>query len=219
MVHAEKKLVFIHVPRTGGQTVKEAFGADGEWEWGVTHYCYAYQRELLEKAERSLCLDYVHFAVVRNPWDKMVSMWEYRRYHKDRESGTRDLDFEDWVRWIYDEGREGYWTDKCHNELDVEFALGDCLNWVEHELTPAQTRQFRYLRFERLEAQVRALAELAGVQVAELFPRKNASLERLHADYREYYQSEDVIRLVGAHHEKDVERFGYKFEQTGKELA
>jgi hypothetical protein len=67
MIDYERKVVFVHVPRTGGTSIEEAFGLREESK--QIHHWKA--SELLHLADD----DYYWFSFVRNPWDKTISSY------------------------------------------------------------------------------------------------------------------------------------------------
>ena len=71
------KIAFIHIPKTGGTSIGDVLKVN----YGG-HQCIQYNRhhtlsELLHKYPK--CNEYIKFSVVRNPWDKMVSQFEYSK--------------------------------------------------------------------------------------------------------------------------------------------
>ena len=67
-----KKIVFIHIPRTGGSTIKDALGLyDKIYKKGLHH--------LSAVDIPDVCKDYFKFAFVRNHWDRFVSLYFYNK--------------------------------------------------------------------------------------------------------------------------------------------
>lgn len=74
IVSREKRIAFIHVPKTGGVSISEALGAalsDAE-EVGPIHSTATEARKEFRDFDR-----YKSFAFVRNPWERMVSLYAY----------------------------------------------------------------------------------------------------------------------------------------------
>lgn len=64
MINHNKKLIFIHVPKTAGNSVKPVFGMKGHFHGRAKWITQALP-------------DYFSFAFVRNPWDRCVSAYHY----------------------------------------------------------------------------------------------------------------------------------------------
>lgn len=99
MISHKYKIIFVHVPRTGGTSVEKLFWPSKKdkteknlWMGYVRPYYNKYQtggmqhllasqiyRELGEEVFR----EYFKFTFVRNPWDKIVSQFFYIKKRKD----------------------------------------------------------------------------------------------------------------------------------------
>ena len=76
----DKKLVFIHISRTGGSSIKTTLNLhDKQYN---EHY------HLDSSYIPNECKDYFKFAFVRNPFDRFVSLYHYR---------PKGLSFSDWL--------------------------------------------------------------------------------------------------------------------------
>ena len=76
----DKKLVFIHISRTGGSSIKTALNLHDKKYNEYYHLDSSY----IPKE----CKDYFKFAFVRNPFDRFVSLYHYR---------PKGLSFSDWL--------------------------------------------------------------------------------------------------------------------------
>ena len=76
----DKKLVFIHIARTGGSSIKTALNLHEKKYNEHYHLDSSYiPRE---------CKDYFKFAFVRNPFDRFISLYHFR---------PKGLSFSDWL--------------------------------------------------------------------------------------------------------------------------
>jgi hypothetical protein len=78
LISPKHKLAFIHIPKTGGKSIREALRNDdpdahhvGKW-----HIAATTAKEMVDWD------DYKSFAVVRNPWERVVSAYTFAA--KDR---------------------------------------------------------------------------------------------------------------------------------------
>ena len=103
LVSEELKLIFLHIPKTGGKSVVATlrgmtqnirrFNAIDNW-----HIQASRVKDLMKD-------DWDHyrsFAVVRNPWDRMVSAYAYSTNHRVSFDAfvSGDLDFMRNPRWV-----------------------------------------------------------------------------------------------------------------------
>ena len=76
MILPRKKIIFIHIPRTGGTSVEKYFNFKHEAGWKPA----TAQHFTLEEYSKHYDLDkYFKFSIVRNPWDRLMSwyLWSY----------------------------------------------------------------------------------------------------------------------------------------------
>ena len=73
-VDFDKKLLFIHIPKNAGTSVTKAFAMQHEGHYPVSFY----KNQMAE----DLWQEYTKFCIVRNPWDRVVSCYEYARMEK-----------------------------------------------------------------------------------------------------------------------------------------
>jgi hypothetical protein len=140
---------------------------------------------------------YYKFAMVRNPWDYVVSMYHFLRQALPDEQGFLNRQhpdlaylvrqcpaFEDWVRLMpmFEPDMLSFVSDQDGNEI-VDYVA----------------------RYENLEKDFALLCDRVGI-VAQL-PRLNTSSRDA---YRDYYSAE-TRTLVARHFSRDIERYGYSF--------
>ena len=76
MILPDKKIIFIHIPRTGGTSVEKYFNFKTSTDWKIK----TAQHLTLAEYDNHYDLDkYFKFTIVRNPWDRLVSwyLWSY----------------------------------------------------------------------------------------------------------------------------------------------
>ncbi len=199
-----KDYIFIHVPKSAGQSVSKRLG-------GVTRGIPGHAP--LFFLDEDLRRNRFAFGFVRNPWDRMVSVYaflcskknkpgESLRYQQEiREHGFR--------RWL----------------LEGAFYQQQDQLWQTPGLEPIQRRsQMFWLegcdfigRVETVEedfARIRDRIDLRQGWLRRIWgtpemPHKNRSQR---AQYRDYYDSE-TRDFVAQHFEPEITRFGYEFER------
>jgi chondroitin 4-sulfotransferase 11 len=189
----QRQALFIHIPKTAGRSlVKSLFNvnsvehANAEW----------YQRIDPDRFDR-----YFKFAIVRNPWDRLVSAWTYLREGgaKSSEDDTawgeffhRFDNFEDFVcHWLTPENIRRKHLFTPQSEFVTDRFGGMAMDFVG--------------RYERLNEDFDVICEKLGMDVK--LPHLNSSKR---VGYREFYtdRSRDVVAEIYA---RDVELFQYQF--------
>jgi len=76
MILPHKKIIFIHIPRTGGTSVEKYFNFKPSVDWKIKT---AQHLTLKEYGDHYELDDYFKFSIVRNPWDRLISwyLWSY----------------------------------------------------------------------------------------------------------------------------------------------
>ncbi len=159
------------------------------------------------------------FAVVRNPFDRVVSDYFFRR--RRVESGDRNphlanlgKSFDEWVVATYRHGEfrsRAFFESRAIPYIEGNM-VGDTLIWFLPQVrwiggARGEILVDELLRYERLESDWRRFAAKHGIDAR--LTHDNASPREL--DYRHYYssRSRDVVR---SYYREDLETFGYTFD-------
>jgi hypothetical protein len=219
-IDLERKIAFVHVPRTGGRSIEKLLRLDTAERFFSSTPLPALKpadqtpqhftlRELEQNVGATLLQGCFRFAFVRNPWDRFFSEYVWRRswrfkpphaeldyfYHpRDLESldaFVRVLDLPEAQRLV---ARRGF---DAHLEPQRSFLL-DRAGKVAMDFVG---------RFERFEADVRRVGDRLGIRIGKI-PR--VGKRGRDADYRRHYSaySRDAVAAVYA---EDVREFGYAF--------
>jgi hypothetical protein len=102
LVSDTARFVFVHVPKTGGTSIRKAlarYGTDVYFEQSSTTK-HLRAQEILSEHPTVPFQDYFTFAFVRNPYDLLVSFWTYKMenpFHPDYVHVAELGSFERWV--------------------------------------------------------------------------------------------------------------------------
>src|SRR5580704_3284299 len=147
MIDHQRKLLFVHIARTAGTSIEIALLGEDWWKIEPeTKHLSARQARLYYGEE--IWRNYTTFAVVRNPWDRFVSMWTIGYwYGKDTHlQGVKPTSFGEFLRTLKPHPAEKYDTLHQNQILDEE------LNFV--------------LKFENLQDEFSAM--LKQIAMAEI---------------------------------------------------
>ncbi len=208
---------FIHIPKTAGTSI----------ERNVASRCGGYQdrkrHDLWDPTVPFTNLGHVsagallkcghltqewwdasfRFAFVRNPWDRVVSLYSYytgfRLKRKHRGSNQCLVDFQAFVREITS-GTSKYVKPIGLRPVHDLSQANSQLDWLRWGVDYVG-------RFETLEED---WEELCGILELEHTPLTKTRISKRKKDYRGYYNDE-LAELVGSHFRPEIERFGYKY--------
>ena len=206
MINEERKVIFCHVPKNAGQSVVSALAKAG----GYTFPPYPMVekdvqmtwkdgecRRVLGHVRRELWDECFKFAFVRNPWDRLVSSWEFTRQKK-----KHDLTFERFLTELPS-------LDPAQPADALERAISTywhTLPQSDHLVADGVLAVDFIGRVETLDRDWQEVCSRIGCSVAPL-PRRNATVRRA---YRGYYDDR-TARMAGERFRRDIELFGYVF--------
>jgi len=147
---------------------------------------------------------YLKFAIVRNPWDRLVSEYFWRQQIRKEECGT----FEQFVRSLNKWYPNDYLT-PCKPPF---------LYYCDHAHFLSQSRYIfdtgnrqlvdHIFRFESLQEDFALFKQKLGVYI-----RLEMKNKTRHQHYSHYYNRE-TRQIVYDYYEEDIKRFGYRFSSS-----
>lgn len=186
-----QRYAFVHINKTGGTSIVRALGMRFQ------HRTAAEMRAKLgdRRWERRFT-----FSVVRNPWDRAVSLYHFRVDTDQTGLGDGRLSFPDWAVAVYRD-RDPELRDKPRMFAPQTWWLAGADGRPDVD---------RVARFERLGADFDDICRRIGVR-AEL-PHLKASRR---GDYRRYYTpaAHDAVADAFA---SDIAEWGYRFDPDAR---
>jgi hypothetical protein len=209
LISVEKNFIFVHVAKTGGQSVKQALRPyrirrkQGQWARLLSHLPvpegpdaafgpHVSARWAKLKLPRDFFDGAFKFGFVRNPYDLAVSRYAfvggYPGHH--RHGAAQKQTFRE---FLLEEKRRTAWRGRDQTAMLCGF---------DGELLVDQV-----YRFEAMEDAYRDIVRRLGLGDLPELRHKNSSLR---SDYRNYY-GEAERNLVEDIWKRDLESFGYAF--------
>ena len=209
------KMLFIHIPKTGGSAItwalRKLIDVDHEHELpGDEDYNKSFQSfyhlNFLQHISYHMMHDlvmekypeYHKVAFIRNPWARVFS-W-YTAYHRNSIEHITKASFSASVRGI------------CKGDLHA-YAVPTQMSYICH--SNGDMAMTFLGRFEHLEEDFTRLVKLTGITGYERLKDVNVSnkgteeVQKL--DYRQFY-TETAKALVAEHFAEDIRRLNYTFE-------
>ena len=192
----EYRCIFVHIPRTGGTSVSKAlFG-----NLSGSHISIAEYRSIFDNGEFE---DYFKFSFVRNPWDRLVSTYQYLRaggaqVNHDLKMQSKIQPYEDFGDFVRS------WLLPSALEDGIHFLPQQTFISLDDENVPLD-----YIaHFETLHDDFYYIAGKLGLSAS--LPHLNASKR---TQYKDYYDQE-TIEIVAELYRKDIELLGYDFDNS-----
>jgi len=194
MIFHEKKCIFMHINKTGGTSIETALGEcmpkafDPEKHMDSKSMINLYGKEIWKK--------YFTFSIVRNPWDRMLSLFLWR---KKVRFIPQNLGFKNFImNW-------DYW--RMYKRIRYEdykrvLTSAPQTHWFNGNL------KFDFVgRFENIQNDFNEICNNLNLKL-KILPHK---YKTNHGHYSLYYDKEmkkEIEKIWG----EDIELFKYKFK-------
>ena len=212
MLSTKFKCIFVHIPKTGGQSIEHVFLKLHNLSWeeraplllrhnpnpelGPERLAHLKAEEYIKcnYISENEFVEYFKFAFVRNPWARLVSEYHYKKY-------DQKYTFREFVL----------------NGLPKESSYRDSYRHIEPQYNFVHDSNGKLIvnfigKFENFQSDFQQVCYRLGFQNIEL-PHVNKSSYKKSIDYREYYDNE-TMEIVENIYEKDIETFNYVFESV-----
>lgn len=204
MISHSKNFIFIHIPKTAGTSIESALGEYGVVQKGPKNYSSVYHKHVTAIKCRNMMRDefekYFRFSSVRNPWDWLVSNYEFNRgvgipyilNIPTMSAGVvpewlRNMSFADWLVWFIET------IQPSQKKLIADENSNLLVNHI--------------IRFEQLQNDYDELCSILKIPTIKL-PKLVATERKPY----QYYYDEVTIKLVEEAFADDIHTFKYRFE-------
>lgn len=208
MISIQKHFLFVHVPKTGGnslQTILRDYSEDqiamvGEHQDGIERFEIVNDKYPISKhstlshyksvLEPDIYGSLFKFAVIRNPWDRMVSF--YFSPHR----GIVEWNRQEFLYMISRIPPVRYYI--CEDP----FSQAGIPSPIDADLD-------RLIHFERLSDEFQEICDRLGIPCPPL-PKRNQSQR----DHYSVYYDDQLREMVGSRFREEIEFGGYEFESA-----
>lgn len=200
----ESKCIFVHIPKAAGTSVSTSLFGGTTSHYTMLHYRYFFTKTELE--------EYFKFTFVRNPWDRLVSAFEFLRAGgmnaRDKAWASKHLSgfnsFDEFAR---------KWVTRRNVRTMIHFVPQTTFICLQ-DSEPAIDFIGRY---EQLEHHYEYVRRRVRTSSSTHLLALNRTSEKPR-DYRSYY-SDDLIRKIGDVYAEDIAILGYDFESSAASPA
>jgi len=191
MIDTDRQIIFFHIPKTAGMSVGTAvFGAT-----------YQHDVELCARvASGRVDIDrYTKFCFVRNPWDRMLSLYHQARKPLNLKVRRRRLAYDLATALPFDQ-----WI-RASSEIDPLVLTGG--GFFDRVTDAEGAVHVDFVgRFERIHEDFETLCRRLHIAPSPL-PHINGSRHAMYAHYYTPLARDTVHRLF----EREIDWFGYRF--------
>ena len=202
-INHEQKMIFVHIPKTAGNSITAALNKTNQIEREERQLSpkiakHAKAFEIKSLLGKNLWNDYFTFSFVRNPWDLMVSSYNWwrqkaeqrtKRFKKDARKISR-MDFGQFIhskygRYMINERYGNYYDWLCeHGQIIVDY-IGKVENIDQDWDKICRKNDLEYIKMPHINKSVRT-------------------------SYRDYYNTK-TQKIVTDRFKWGIEKFGYSF--------
>lgn len=197
----ELRCIFFHVPKAAGTSIRQSAYQSKSFHIPATRYRAASPKKFDE---------YFKFCFVRNPWDRLLSAYEYLKVrcnadmafpdHRWAASNLRDYrNFEHFVLSL-----EGA---KTRRRMKSYIHFRDQLDWIA-DSNKSRTIMADFVgRYETISEDYEDLQKKLNLRITLPVERKRTC----RMDYRQLYTTK-MIDIVSDTYAEDIRKLGYSFE-------
>lgn len=208
MIDHSRRCIFVHIPKTAGNSVNRVFGIAWQDHKDLARYA----------AEEPVAFSsYFKFAIVRNPWDRLLSDYNYQLkksrpetsklfLHKD---GGQRRNFHEWLECALSDPHRYCGSDWGGQVSPGIHRWSPQVDWLK---VGGAIAVDEILRLEELRDGLPRVWSRLGLHGR--LPHRN---RRFHWHYSWYYD-DFARRLVSDFYAEDIETFCYRFEGLARRV-
>lgn len=205
-----KKLLFVHISKSCGSVITRNFKKVDKTAITGRHRTLQQMLNIAKKEYNINQNELYMFTFVRNPWERMLSMYLF--YHKNNFNAKEfysnnkeiDNDFNKWIEFIYS---DNFNKKLLHGDVNIfKYCFSNQLNWVKDNKGDI-IKGINLFKIENTNPHD-FLTKTLNLQDVDGNTRLNTTK---HEHYSKYYNKKS-IKLVEEHYKEDINYFNYKFE-------
>jgi hypothetical protein len=206
-----RKHLFIHINKSGGGIITNHMKQNGKTEITGRHRTLSQMLQIAKQLEIDITKLKI-FTVIRNPWERMLSMYLF--YHPNNYNAPEffsgndeiDNDFNKWISWIYS---PEFPLIRKHSSINIfRYCFNNQLNWITDN-SGNINENVKIIRYENINKELyKYFKDIMKIEYIDLETKIHPTK---HSHYSSYY-NEKSIQLVKKHYILDINKFGYTFD-------
>lgn len=184
MISHVHKTIFVHVPKTAGTSIKETIGTFNN------NLGYHARPAEIKSKHPNAWKNYHKFTVVRNPFDRVYSIYSYYRMGKKITLVDKNKLPKTFKEFVTDLDKYLKMLGLDYNQFDY---IGDEINQI--------------LKFETLNKDFADLCNKLGIKGKRLRRDRPSTRQK---DYHDVYDDE-MVQIVSEYFKTDIKEFNYEF--------
>lgn len=194
-------LIFIHIPKCAGGSIKYFFNITSEDSNNFGH------RNLKFYSKNAEIKNFFKFVSLRNPWDRLVSLYKFRIDNSERHGGNywkkikkSKMNFKDWIVYLEQAPKINRFFHQNYIDFisyNGNIKIDYIINF--HDLN----NDFKFIK---ILSTAKNRNTKMGLHKKQLQCHKSN-----HKNFKHYYNSK-TIEIVAKIHKRDIDLFGYDFD-------
>jgi len=212
LVSEKHNFIFIHIYRTGGNSVRKALGAPavgyftdllgGQEVLGVHVEANDLQQHYKSIGRSTFFNNAYKFTVVRNPFSWLTSVYKYIKYSTGHNFNltVKDKSYFDFLCWY------------ANYAMAMSRPFGSNKYSTQHDFIYNNNGNIivDYVgRSENMSGTLAEIAKVTGIKIQEI-PKINKTPAGL-PGWKSYYKDQRCIKFIQRHFKCDLETFGYSW--------
>lgn len=205
-----KKIIFVHIPKTGGTSIGEMLGFSETRNYFIDKKdsrIISENHSLKSTLEHRDCKELIRivgpkvwdsafkFSIVRNPWDRAYSWYKFNIKLNKHRMRQDQISFEDWIIESFERKNSKYFFNTKLFQSQYDFLSDDT-----GELAVDFIGRFENLRDEL--DRIKKIIPIQG-QLQHLNPTKKDNYQTVYSEYSK--------NTVAQHYFKDIKEWNYSF--------
>lgn len=209
LISHQSRCIFAHVPKCAGSSIKKIL----ELDCIIPPYWHCSWEEAREILGEEILHTYFKFAIVRNPWDRVISAWQM--FEQKPWCYHQNYSLKEFLKIVRDESIN--YIAHYKNLLEMKLWEKSPEN-IRHHTLPCLHPYYGLVdrsgqiqvdfigRFETLDRDFQKICQHLNIPALSL-PKNNATE---HHHYSQYYDNE-LSQCVSDYYQADIKTFQYQF--------
>ena len=196
----DKRIIFVHIPKNAGSSIFDSlYNVNKDVSSDHKPIEFYYMHKELNHPLKS-------FAVVRNPWDRFISIFFYIKRHST--NPHKNSTIQKFFTYInqFKNVNEFILKEFSSNKI---FSYKSNIFWPQYKYITNNKKRIivdHIIKFETLNEDIKELSKKLNLTIN--LPHLNKSNHNHHSTY----YTEETKEIIGKIYKTDIELFGYTFE-------